>query len=72
MSAATWLRRFVIAFLFATGLLLGARLLKGEPLAASAWSAVLWGTVSAGLYTLIGYARYRCNHACMLPRSRQP
>jgi hypothetical protein len=30
------------------------------------------GLISAALFTLAGYIRYRRNPACMLPRDKQP
>lgn len=72
MSAAFWLRRFLVALLVATVLLFGVQLLKAHPVAAAAAFALLWGVASAALFTLTGYVRYKRNPACMLPRSRQP
>lgn len=69
MGPAFWLQRFVLALLVAGGVIFVAQLAKGHSVAASAWFAALWGTVSAGLFTLVGYVRYKRNPACMRPRS---
>jgi len=63
-----WLKRFVIALLTASALLFVVELCKGHGRAEATQFAALWGTISAALFTLIGYNRYRRNPACWLPR----
>ena len=47
-----------------------AELIKGHGRTEAAQFAALWGALSAALFTLIGYIRYKRNPACWLPRSK--
>ena len=69
MGALFWTKRFLIALLFAGVLLFVVELAKGHAVVEAARFAAFWGVVSAALFTLIGYDRYRRNPTCMLPRS---
>lgn len=71
MGTAFWVRRFLLALLVASSLLTVVHYAKGNPLPGAARFGVLWGAISAMLFTLIGYVRYRRNPACMLPRHRR-
>lgn len=65
-----WMKRFALALVVAGVVLLLAELVKGhEPLDAAKFAA-FWGMLTAAVFTLAGYVRYRRNPACMLPRSR--
>lgn len=66
-----WSKRFVFALVIAGILLFAVQRLKGHAAIDAAVFAALWSTVSAGIFTGAGYARYRRNPACMLPRSRR-
>ena len=67
MGAKFWTKRFVLAFLVAATLLLIVELVKGHGQAEAAQFAGLWGGITAALYTLIGYNKYRRNPTCWLP-----
>ena len=69
MGARFWVRRFLIALLVASALLFVVELAKGHAAMETARFVMLWGVLSAAIFTLIGYIRYRRNPACMLPRS---
>ena len=71
MTRRHWLKRFVLALIVAGATLFAAQCLKGHTAAGAASFATLWGVVSAAIFTLVGYVRYRRSPACMLPRSRQ-
>ncbi|MBI3148638.1 MAG: hypothetical protein HYZ17_09030 [Betaproteobacteria bacterium] len=67
MDSRYWLRRFVLALFGSGALLFLVELVKGhEPLEALRFAA-LWGAVFAGVFTLVGYLRFRRNPACLLP-----
>jgi len=61
----------MLALLVASGILTVAHYAKGSPLPGAARFGFLWGAISAVLFTLIGYVRYRRNPACMLPPQRR-
>ena len=64
-----WIKRFVVAFIIASNALGLVQYLKGSTILLAIQYGLIWGGVSAGLFTLIGYVRYRRNPACMLPHS---
>jgi len=66
-----WSKRFVFALVIAGTLLFAVQRLKGHAAINAVVFAALWSTVSAGIFTGVGYARYRRDPACMLPRSRR-
>ena len=68
MGTGFWLRRFVVALMISSALLFVVELVKGQAWAEATQSAALWGMISAALFTLIGYYRYKRNPACWLPR----
>ncbi|HEY6544190.1 MAG TPA: hypothetical protein VIZ64_04795 [Dokdonella sp.] len=70
MRPSFWIKRFAIAFAIAFVVLAAVQALKGKPLDVALTFALAWGLVSAGVFTLAGYLRYRRNPACMLPRER--
>ena len=67
MGTKFWLKRFVSALLIATALLFIVELVKGHGRAEAAQFAALWGAITAALFTLIGYNRYKRNPTCWLP-----
>ncbi len=71
MGIAFWIKRFVLAFVFAGILLCVVQFLKGGTVPSAFQYGLFWGGISAALFTLIGYVRYKRNPACMLPRSKQ-
>lgn len=71
MGTRFWLKRFFFALLIASALLFVVELAKGHESADAARFAALWGVLSAALFTLVGYIRYKRNPACMLPRLNQ-
>jgi len=70
MSTWFWLRRFALALIVADAVLFAMQLLKGHAVSDAATFAGLWGAISAAIFTLVGYVRYKRTPACMLPRSR--
>ena len=68
MGNGFWIRRFFLALAIAGISLALAQWLKGHAPAAAVQYGALWGVISAALFTGIGYARYRKDPACMLPR----
>ncbi|HKZ11571.1 MAG TPA: hypothetical protein VJL61_12840 [Rhodanobacteraceae bacterium] len=71
MSWPYWLKRFVLALVMAGAVLFIAQRLKGHAATDAAAFATLWSTVFAGIFTGIGYVRYRRNPACMVSRTRR-
>lgn len=65
-----WLKRFLLALVIAGALLFVVQRLKSHAASDAAGFATLWSAVFAGIFTGIGYVRYRRSPACMLPRSR--
>lgn len=70
MGAKFWVKRFALALVVAGVLLLVVELVKGHEPVDAAKFAAFWGVLTAAVFTLTGYLRYRRNPACMLPRSR--
>lgn len=66
MGRKFWLKRLILAFVVASVLLLSAQLFKGAPLNSAVMYGLLWGGVTAVIFTLVGYIRYKRNPACML------
>lgn len=67
MGARFWLRRFGFALLIAVAVLFASELIKGHARAEAVRFALLWGAMSAGLFTLISYSRFRRNPTCWRP-----
>lgn len=65
MGTAFWITRFVVSLGVAFGILFGVELLKGAAHPAALRFAGLWGFISAAIFTLTGYMRYRRNPTCM-------
>lgn len=59
-----------MAFAIAFVVLAAVQALKGKPLDVALQFALAWGLISAGIFALAGYLRYRRNPACMLPQER--
>lgn len=70
MGTGFWLKRFLLALLVASALLFVVQLAKGNSTSAASQFAALWGGISAALFTLVGFVRYKRNPACMLPQQR--
>ena len=71
MGAAFWVRRFLLSFVIA-GVVLGAlQYVRGATQSEAIAFGFVWGVISSGLFTLIGYVRFRRNPACMLPRGER-
>src|SRR3546814_180369 len=62
-----WIRRLLVVFLVASIVLFLVELLKGHERGAALQFALFWGAMTAGVFTLVGYIRFRRNPACMLP-----
>ena len=67
MGPGFWIKRLVIAFAVAAALLFIVQFLKGIIFEQAIAYALGWGAVSAGVFTLVGYLRFKRNPACMLP-----
>ena len=72
MTTGFWIRRFLVALVAAFGLLFFVQLTKGHDQAEAVQFATIWSLISATLFTVIGYIRYKRNPTCMLPRSEKP
>jgi O-antigen/teichoic acid export membrane protein len=68
MGPAFWCKRFALAFIVAFVILAITRVAKGDALDPAIMFASAWGAVSAAIFTLAGYMRFRRNPSCMLPR----
>jgi len=66
-----WTTRFLLALVIACTALFAVELAKGHERFAAATFAAIWGALTAAVYVLAGYIRYRRNPSCMLPRSRR-
>lgn len=71
MTAGFWMRRFLVALVVAFAVLFLVHLAKGYADAETLQFAAVWSLISAGLFTVFGYIRYRRNPTCMLPRSQR-
>jgi Na+/melibiose symporter-like transporter len=67
MGAKFWLQRFASALLIASAALFVAELIKGHAPTQAAQFALLWGAITAVLFTLISYRRFKRNPTCWLP-----
>ncbi len=71
MGTAFWLKRFLLATTVAFFVLFGTRLAKGHPQMAALQFAGGWALATGVAFTLAGYARYRRNPSCWLPKDRR-
>ncbi len=69
MKPGFWIRRLLLVFLIVSAVLFPVELLKGHESGAALQFALFWGAMTAGVFTLVGYIRFRRNPACMLPRA---
>jgi hypothetical protein len=70
MKPGFWIRRLLIVFLVVSVVLFVVELAKGHESGAALRFALFWGVMTAGVFTLVGYIRFRRNPACVLPESR--
>lgn len=70
MKPGFWIRRLLVVFLVVSVILFVVELVKGHESGAALRFALFWGAMTAGVFTLVGYIRFRRNPACMLPKSR--
>lgn len=68
MGPGFWIKRSIVALVVAVALLFVVQLLKGATADRAIVYALIWGGISAGLFTLVGYFRFKRNPACMLPQ----
>ena len=66
MNIRFWLRRFLINFLIASGLLLVVNLAKGKALREAAGESLVWGGIAAAIFTSTGILRARRGDPCRL------
>ena len=71
MQATFWVKRFAVALLVTIAILFCVELLKGHARSSAIQFAITWGLITAAVYTVSGYIRYRRNPACMTPLNRQ-
>lgn len=71
MKPGFWIRRLLVVFLVVSAVLFPVELAKGHESGAALQFALFWGVMTAGVFTLVGYIRFRRNPACMLPGSRE-
>ena len=71
MPATFWIKRFATALAVAFVVLFCVELLKGHARAPAIQYAMTWGLITAAVYTVTGYIRYKRNPACMTPLNRQ-
>ena len=64
MSAAFWVRRFLVAFIVALVVIAGAQLLKGHTLEYSVTEGLLWSLVAASVYTGVALNKWRRGRQC--------
>lgn len=67
MPTGFWVKRFVVSFVIACVVLGALQYVKGAGQGEAVRFGLVWGVISAGLFTGIGYVRFRRNPACMLP-----
>lgn len=67
MGPGFWIKRSIVALVVAVALLFVVQLLKGAAADRAIVYALIWGGISAGLFTLVGYLRFKRNPVCMLP-----
>ena len=62
-------RRFLLAFAIATIVITVAQLLKGHPFGLAAPDGLLWGAISAAVYTLVLAYKLRRSSCHPLPQN---
>lgn len=67
MKPGFWIKRLLVVFVVVSAVLFPVELLKGHESDAALRFALFWGAMTAGVFTLVGYLRFRRNPACMLP-----
>jgi uncharacterized membrane protein len=66
MGITFWIKRFVLSFVVAFAVLLVVQWLKRGSIHEAITYGLLWGAITAAVYTLVGYIRYKRNPACMV------
>ena len=66
MNTLFWLRRLLICFGIAAGLLLLVNLAKGKALGAAAVESLIWGGIAAAIFIGTGVFRARRGDPCRL------
>src|SRR3546814_20269073 len=69
MKPGFWIRLLLVVFLVVSAVLFPVELLKGHESDAALRFALIWGAMTAGVFTLVGYIRFRRTPACMLQRT---
>lgn len=62
-----WVKRLAVSLILAGCVLAVVQHAKGHTWADAIRYGVLWGAVTAAVFTGVGYLRYRRNPACMIP-----
>lgn len=70
MAARFFLTRFSLAWLLAATVLFFVQILKGFPPAQALSFAAVWGSISAGIFALVGTLRLLRQPSCMLPKQK--
>ena len=70
MPLSFFVRRFLLAFVIAAPVISVAQFLKGHPLALAVPDGLLWGAISAAVYTLV--LAYKLRRSACLPKTESP
>lgn len=68
MSAAFWIRRFLLVFVGAAIILASAHLLKGHTLRYSLVEGTLWAAITAAVFTVARLCQSRRGQHCAICR----
>jgi len=66
VSAAFWIKRFLLVLVAAFAIICGVQLLKGQDFEYSATQGALWGVISAAIFTAAQYRQMRRAQHCAL------
>ncbi|WP_146677030.1 hypothetical protein [Pirellula sp. SH-Sr6A] len=65
MTGKDWFSRFLCAFAVSFVVLCMVHLFRGRQLVLSVSYGLVWGLLTASLFTVIGYTKYRRCRACV-------
>jgi hypothetical protein len=65
MPSRFWIKRLIVSFIVAFAALALVQKAKGVETADAAVFGLVWGAITAAIFTGIGYYRFRRNPACM-------
>ncbi len=70
METVVWIRRFVLAFGVAVLLITGAQVLRGHELRYALVQGLIWGAVSAAIFTYVQIRKFRNGMHCAVCADR--